>query len=105
MRLLISESEKRRILSLHKPRFLFEQSTDITIADLQSLIGVSVDNNLGPDTAKKLLEVLRSIPGNGCSANFVPPIGGGGGGGAVKPIGTNTGGSSNFIKSPTNYAQ
>jgi hypothetical protein len=100
MRLLISESEKRRILSLHKPRFLFEQSTDITIADLQSLIGVSVDNNLGPDTAKKLLEVLRSIPGNGCSANFVPPIGGGGGG-AVKPIGTNTGGSSNLIKNPT----
>ena len=104
MRLLISESEKNRILNLHRPKFLFEQSTNITISDLQSLIGVSADNNLGPQTANKLLEVLKSIPGNGCSANFVPPTGGGGGG-AVKPIGTNTGGSSNFIKSPTNYAQ
>ena len=96
MRLLINESEKRRILNLHRPRFLFEQSTDITIGDLQSLIGVSVDNNLGPDTAKRLLEVLRGIPGNGCSANFVPPIGGGGG--AIKPIGTSS--SPGIIRNP-----
>jgi len=97
MRLIINENERNRILNLHRPRFLFEQSTDITIADLQSLIGVSVDNNLGPDTAKKLLEVLRGIPGNGCSANFVPPIGGGG---AIKPIGTSSSSSPGIIRNP-----
>jgi hypothetical protein len=98
MRLLISESEKNRILNLHRPKFLFEQSTNITISDLQSLIGVGADNNLGPQTANKLLEVLKSIPGNGCSANFVPPYLGQGTLPKINP--TNTSSTSNLIKNP-----
>ena len=72
---------------------LFEQ-TNVTIADLQSLIGVSVDNNLGGQTANKLLSMLKTIPGNGCSASSNL------GGGDAKLTGLN----SKFVKSPTNYA-
>jgi hypothetical protein len=101
MRLLINESEKNRILNLHRPKFLFEQSTNITISDLQSLIGVSVDNNLGPQTANKLLEVLKSIPGNGCSANFTPPYLGQGTLPKINPEPKGTSSTSPLIKNPT----
>lgn len=78
MRLLINESEKQRILGLYNRNFLFEQAGNITIADLQRLIGVTADNQMGPQTVAALKQVLNSIPGNGCSggAKQVPDVGG-----------------------------
>jgi hypothetical protein len=67
MKLKINESERNRILNLHRPSFLLEQA-NVVIRDLQTLIGVSADNNLGNQTANKLLQILKNIPGNGCSA-------------------------------------
>lgn len=78
MKILINESEKNRILSLYRPKFLFEQ-VNYTIADLQSLIGVAVDNNLGRDTALKLKQILSAIPSNGCTKGSGAGAGGGGG--------------------------
>ena len=70
MRIKLTESEKRRILGLYNPQFLFEQSSGITIKDLQILIGASpADNQLGPQTMSLLKSVLKGIPSNGCSAS------------------------------------
>ena len=79
MRLINSESEKQRIKDLYNQRLLFEQTGDVTIGDLQKLIGVTADGEMGNITAKTLLEVLKTIPGNGCSASGnrpVPDVGG-----------------------------
>lgn len=73
MRLLINESEKQRILSLYNRNFLFEQAGDVTIADLQRLIGITADNQMGPQTVAKLKQVLLSIPGNGCGGGGPVP--------------------------------
>ena len=67
MRLIINENERNRILNLHRPSLLFE-APNYTISDLQSLIGVSVDNNFGPNTVLALKSILKGIPGNGCSS-------------------------------------
>ena len=79
MKLTINESEKQRILNLYNRNFLFEQAGDITIADLQRLIGVTADNQMGPQTVAVLKELLKTIPGNGCSTSGnkpVPDVGG-----------------------------
>lgn len=72
MKLTINESEKQRILNLYNRNFLFEQAGDVTIADLQRLIGVMADNQMGPQTVAALKQVLNSIPGNGCSGGSKP---------------------------------
>jgi hypothetical protein len=87
MKILINENEKNRILNLYRPKFLFEQA-NYTISDLQSLIGVAVDNNLGSNTAAKLKQILSGISGNGCTKGAG---GGGAGGGGAK---------GNLIKNP-----
>jgi hypothetical protein len=46
----LSESEKRNILKLHGSNILVEQSTGKTIADIQTLVGTTPDNKLGPKT-------------------------------------------------------
>ena len=79
MKLTINESEKQRILNLYNRNFLFEQAGDITIADLQRLIGVTADNQMGPQTVAVLKQMLKTIPGNGCTNSGnkpVPDVGG-----------------------------
>lgn len=46
----LSESEKQNILKLHGSNILVEQSTNKTIADIQTLVGTTPDNKLGPMT-------------------------------------------------------
>lgn len=74
MRLIINESEKQRIIGLYKPSFLLEQAGNVTISDLQSLIGVGVDNVIGPQTIAALKQILQTIPGNGCSTTGARPV-------------------------------
>lgn len=69
-RLYISESERREILSKHKSKtILFEQST--TLIDLQKLVGVNPDGQLGPIT----LSAIEKAIGGGTA----PAAGGTGG--------------------------
>lgn len=56
-RLYISESERREILSKHKSKtILFEQST--TLIDLQKLVGVNPDGQLGPITLSAIEKAI-----------------------------------------------
>ncbi len=62
-RLYISESERREILSKHKSKtILFEQNT--TLIDLQKLVGVNPDGQLGPIT----LSAIEKAIGGGTTA-------------------------------------
>ena len=58
----ITESEKKRIIGLYNRNLISEQ--DATIAQLQSLIGVSSDNVMGPKTVAKLKELLGTSKKN-----------------------------------------
>ncbi len=46
----LTESERQNILKLHNSNILIEQSTGKTIADIQTLVGTTADNKLGPKT-------------------------------------------------------
>ena len=46
----IDESEKFKILNLHKCVLVEEETSNKTIADIQKLLGLKSDNQLGPQT-------------------------------------------------------
>lgn len=46
----LTESEKLDILRLHNSSIIIEQSIGKTIADIQTLVGTTPDNKLGPKT-------------------------------------------------------
>lgn len=60
-KLIITESERRQILGLHKSRINEELSTFEMIQKIQSAVGTNPDGIIGPDTSKKIVSKLKEL--------------------------------------------
>jgi hypothetical protein len=78
-RILISEVERRQILSKHLKvgynTFLFEQTTNYTIQDIQNKLnqapfnaGLVADNRFGPKTSAAIVKALDTIKTGGVTS-------------------------------------
>ena len=57
----LTEQEKLNILKQHSSKILVEETKGKTIADIQQLLGVKVDNILGPQTLAAIEQKLGTI--------------------------------------------
>lgn len=60
-KIIITESEKNEILKLHKTTINEELSSFEMLKQIQRAIKTNPDGKIGPDTTKKLVDVLSSI--------------------------------------------
>lgn len=70
-RLIISESERKDILRKHGT-VIYEQTADEKLRQIQQALGTSGDKVIGPDTTKKIVDALKSVPKEdfGCVSNL-----------------------------------